>query len=671
MVLKNGLTLARLKFVERIPDPIWGQIAITSLERKLLRTPPLRRLHHIRQMGLAYLAFPGANHTRYEHSLGTMHVAYRLLELMDPSKISWNKTLELARLLQDPKAVQTLRVAALLHDIGHPPFSHVVEEALRKKPELLDGSSTALAYYRHEDYTRDLILNDESIQEALKGFEIETVANLAVGRAKGNYAVLNPLVDGDVDADRIDYVLRDCYHCGIQLRFYLDDLREKLSLVEEGQRDLPGYVSSLYFYPEAAPVLATILHARFRLIRSVHLHPTNRIATQMLIELLQESLSALEDRKQVLVRLHSTATTTECENTMGQGKTGSGARSIIVGSGLYEEVATLDFESLSPYERLNLYLILQRINFVPELQEMVRTRLQQKKLIVDIREAAPPKFRLLGPGPVNLYDRNYVLHGLLVDSFRDLKVHVYGPEDSASSDSIKNVLRDCIPKVAGKVRAELLREKKVVDLEFILAAMRIVENQAKGLFDGLDSAGRQSSAFAAPPVVWAYGQLHLQRAILRTQDLLKTVPPGMTVEKEYIPDYSQSSTPQCSKLGRDLERLTVYGLLYRVDQVVSVPKGAADNGAVEWNYRVDRRLSGYARVYLQRVELKPVLDLVGSAVEIQQNGTILDLQKKLFELELRRQAAAHNKDIRRELGNDMADMRREIAENNGFVVTIG
>jgi len=618
-----------------------------------------------RQMGLAYLAFPGANHTRYEHSLGTMHVAHQLLEVVNVEESSPGLT----DLIHDVEAVQTLRVAALLHDVGHPPFSHLIEEALRKRPDLLDWEGDEQVYYRHEDYSQKLINTDEQIREALNGFDVKTVANLAVGKAEGAYEVFNPLVDGDVDADRIDYVLRDCYHCGLRLRFHLDDLRDKIFLIEEGgARDQPGFRQRLCFSVEATPVLATILHARYRLIRNIHLHLKNRVATQMLIELFQKRLEAVskDERKNMVNRLHSWATDSECKELLEQDspsavrKVETPARAVITGNKLLREVVTMNFDSLSPYQRMCLYLILSRVSYIPRLQSKIRDRLKTD-LIVDIRESAPPKFCLLAPGPTNLYDRSQVLQGILVDSFRDLSVHVYGPDTKhPNPQEIRKALEEFIPEVAREVRTASYEERKIIDLEFVLSVMQAVENNAKESFQSL-----QLNHFV--PTVWAYSHAHLQHAILYTQKILKDEL-GFLVERAYLADYTQARLNLSSKLGLDFERLTAYGMLYRVNQLVYWPGTRSDGG--RWNSRVDRRLSGYGRKYLRMGECRQSFEAVEKAVSIQQDTEVRRLQSELFSLEIQKLGSA-TRGGPSGLGRKIDDIRREIAESNGFITTIG
>src|SRR5262245_12258911 len=107
-------------FMEIIRDPLWNNIAVDRLAMRLVDTPAFQRLRYVRQLGLAFLVYPGATHTRFEHALGTYHLARRALSLLDERGVLGGITRE---------SCELVRVAALLHDIGHYPFSHALEEA--------------------------------------------------------------------------------------------------------------------------------------------------------------------------------------------------------------------------------------------------------------------------------------------------------------------------------------------------------------------------------------------------------------------------------------------------------------------------------------------------------------------------------------------------------------
>ena len=125
-----------------IIDPIYGHVAITKLEQLIINTPEMARLRRIQQLGLADLAFPGANHTRFEHSVGTLFMADKIAR-------GFGLTHE---------EISKVRMAALLHDVGHCAFSHVVESILKRNPSyqpVLNGKN----FINHEMFTKFIIAN--------------------------------------------------------------------------------------------------------------------------------------------------------------------------------------------------------------------------------------------------------------------------------------------------------------------------------------------------------------------------------------------------------------------------------------------------------------------------------------------------------------------------------
>src|SRR5258705_2404220 len=120
-----------------IRDPLWNNIRVNPLALRLIDTPAFQRLRYVRQLGLAFLVYPGATHSRFEHALGTYHLARRTLALFEEQD-------EFARVARDECTL--VRVAALLHDVGHYPFSHALEE---------------IGAMHHEEVARPLICDGE------------------------------------------------------------------------------------------------------------------------------------------------------------------------------------------------------------------------------------------------------------------------------------------------------------------------------------------------------------------------------------------------------------------------------------------------------------------------------------------------------------------------------
>ena len=205
------------KQIHEIRDPIHVFIRMSSDERRVVNSRAFQRLRHIHQLGLTYLVYPGATHRRFEHSLGVMELAGRIFDVVTkPENLNADVRDVLPEVDNDemrPYWRRVLRVAALLHDIGHLPFSHAAEK------ELLPHGTT------HEDLTRNIILNSELGQILSDSLKLRplNVVKLALGPRKARdlvfttgEAILAEIIVGDAfGADRMDYLLRDSYHAGV------------------------------------------------------------------------------------------------------------------------------------------------------------------------------------------------------------------------------------------------------------------------------------------------------------------------------------------------------------------------------------------------------------------------------------------------------------------------
>ncbi len=264
-----------LEFKAAVRDPLYGLIQLTSLELSILKTLPVTRMRWIKQMGLACLVFPGANHTRFEHSLGTMFVANKLAEALQ------KKTGD--KLFDDN--MQAIRLAALLHDLGHSPFSHVTEEFFRKNPDYLPDLRED---YDHEAFTQRIIRQSEEIKELCKdsGIDYKFVSKLSVGKSQ---TYLDSLIAGPVDADKIDYVARDSYFCGLPFgRVDLSSLEDGITLSENnhGERNVS-------FEEENRSAIEGLLTSKFYLTTTIHVNNRNCAAIQLLIKAIRSAYDSI------------------------------------------------------------------------------------------------------------------------------------------------------------------------------------------------------------------------------------------------------------------------------------------------------------------------------------------------------------------------------------------
>ena len=240
-----------LKYVAEIRDPIHGYIKITAAERELIDSPFVQRLRRIHQLAGAYLVYPGGVHTRFEHVLGTMHVAGLIgLSLTDKAG------------LKDDD-IQQLRMAGLLHDIGHGPFSHLFEEVLAERTDLT-----------HEDLSQRIV-GESSVGDILKrnGFSPTKLSSLCVGKARGS-PFLNQVIAGGLSADMMDYLLRDTYFTGVEYgKVDIHRVIDSIDVSPSGQLMLDR--AALYAFE-------ALLIARYEMFKAVYFHRTVRAAELML-----------------------------------------------------------------------------------------------------------------------------------------------------------------------------------------------------------------------------------------------------------------------------------------------------------------------------------------------------------------------------------------------------
>ncbi|KAA8922647.1 MAG: HD domain-containing protein [Thermoplasma sp.] len=226
-----------------VQDPVFGPIRASGAILEIMDTVDFQRLRYIKNLGLCYLVFPSANHTRFEHSIGTYHLAGMYLDHLG---IRSDETL----------------VAALLHDVGHFPFSHTIEEF----------------YYRNGrvDHLGEgiKIINGERESEIPSILERHSIdARKVIRILEGKENVLSEVVSGPIDADELDYLRRDSFYCGVSIGFVnparvisVSAVHDNMMVVEEkGLSDIES-----------------LLISRFLMYQAVYFHKTCRIANRML-----------------------------------------------------------------------------------------------------------------------------------------------------------------------------------------------------------------------------------------------------------------------------------------------------------------------------------------------------------------------------------------------------
>ena len=237
-----------------IRDPLWKNVRLDDTAMRLVDSAPFQRLRYVRQLGLAHLVYPGATHTRFEHALGAYHLARRALEMLRERG---------ALASVDPSEPAIVRTAALLHDLGHYPFSHALEE---------------IGAPHHEEVARPLITRGEVadiLRDTLGLDAPERIMRLVRG---DSLSPLQGLISGSLDLDKLDYLRRDGFMCGVPYgEIDVDRLLNAIAIVQ----DPDTRALTIAVAEKALSALESLLFAKYQMYRNVYWHHTVRSATAL------------------------------------------------------------------------------------------------------------------------------------------------------------------------------------------------------------------------------------------------------------------------------------------------------------------------------------------------------------------------------------------------------
>jgi len=269
-----------------VPDPIHGSIEMPSWLVKISKERSVRRMMFIRQLGLkAYVDYPGAIHTRYSHVQGVMHLAGRVVDLLyDYQQKHGNQ--DVAENLERNKA--NIMAAGFLHDIGHGPFSHVIDFILKR----YSGKS-------HEDIGGELITKLDVLEK--EGMSIKSIQKIITG--EHDYPFISDIINGQLDVDKLDYLLRDAYHVGLKYSLDLNHFIKNYMILGVGKSPLKQCELGLKNSPQAivtADMFIVIWKSMYDLVYHVE---NSRIAEKMLEKSL---LIRCEDDKSYASRFNDT-----------------------------------------------------------------------------------------------------------------------------------------------------------------------------------------------------------------------------------------------------------------------------------------------------------------------------------------------------------------------------
>ncbi len=351
-----------------IQDTIHGSVKFSGPFLDLIDCPEVQRLRGIKQLGLTHLVFPGANHTRLEHSIGAYHVADKMAQQLELS--------------QEEK--KTVKAAALLHDVGHAPFSHTLEFLLEEK----DGKD-------HMDITQELIRGSRKIEDREHpsipkilenhGIDPEEVAELIKEEPErmkitdlnvhegqkyfGEEKYLYQMIHSSLDVDQLDYLLRDSHYTGAA--HGIIDLERLIQTVEI-------HNGNLVVSKGGVPAVEGMLVARGLMYSSVYFHKTARIAELMLTK-------AVDELKHLPENIYEMSDREFLNFLESRGKFQEEIVQRIKYRRLYKKCMTLDQEQLKKAEGLDMERLddLERIR---ELEKRIarRENTDENKILVDV-----------------------------------------------------------------------------------------------------------------------------------------------------------------------------------------------------------------------------------------------------------------------------------------------
>jgi HD superfamily phosphohydrolase len=260
--------------IKEVRDPVHGFIYLNETEMKIINTPVFQRLRYVRQLAFTHMVYPGAEHSRFAHSMGVMEFATRMFDTLLMKDMARKKKWTEAQVKRNR---QLLRLAALLHDTGHAPFSHASED-------LLHG-------VKHEEISRRFILADpvRSLINKFKkdlGITAQDVASFfSAENIEPDIVLLKEIFAGEIDADKLDYLYRDSLFTGVHYgRFDYQRLIQSLCLIED-----PGGAGNLVIAIEHGGLhaLEAMVLARYFMFTQVYFHKIRRAYDHHLLEFLK------------------------------------------------------------------------------------------------------------------------------------------------------------------------------------------------------------------------------------------------------------------------------------------------------------------------------------------------------------------------------------------------
>lgn len=505
-----------MEFYQSISDPIWGNIGITKVEHDIINTDAFNRLRQIKQMSMAYIGHIGAQHTRYEHSIGCMHVAYNLARNLSFFSHEDREILNEKHYITYPNSsdYQIIRIAALLHDIGHAPLSHLLESAIDKHPFLIsdckssefyinanDHDKRAIDNYSHEMFSVRAIYNDAHIQECLNSAAIDhdviayLVSGLKLKNISPKYKVYKSLISGDLDADRLDYINRDFYFCGTKQTIDMNLFATTLHYGVDSEMQPTIAVD------EASVIhAASFLFSRFMLAQTIHNNQNSRINEQAFIDLVRDYLLSFDknNRLQKIFELHTSSIDADLFSELNafdkkyksediakannvKKRLNFSPRELTNGKANkeYKPVYSLSWSYLHPFWRYYLSYIIFNKTLMSRIEIKLVKLLGTDDFILDFVTSKPSKMDLSvnrDDGISELITEHNVTipHALMITAFQSNSLYIYGR--SKNSFKIKSLTFKDNEKKDFIYRQVISNQELNKDQSFHLSFLKIIED---------------------------------------------------------------------------------------------------------------------------------------------------------------------------------------------------
>ncbi len=247
-------------------DPLWQDLSLSGEILRIIDTAPFQQLNRIKQLGPSYLVYPGATHTRLAHSLGVFHLARRMIRALAVQRDCIPLSLD---------GTRAFLVAALCHDLGHFPFTHSFKELPLAEHEVLTGR----------------LLQEPPLSKRIKddlGLDPAFIAAIVDGTlpedGSDELRFYRNLLSGALDPDKLDYLNRDAYFCGVP--YGLQDIEFALRNIR------PNGAEGLALHARGVSAVENILFSKYLMYRAVYWHKTVRVATAMIKKAIHSALTA-------------------------------------------------------------------------------------------------------------------------------------------------------------------------------------------------------------------------------------------------------------------------------------------------------------------------------------------------------------------------------------------